>query len=70
MKQNNETTQAIRNMEPAWVKACGRNFALTSRTTVQLNGGTRKREEDNWRRKEREKKMSCIEISLNKQEKL
>ena len=23
--------RAIRNMEPAWVKACGRNFALTSR---------------------------------------
>ena len=39
----------------AWVKACGRNFALTSRTTVQLNGGTRKEkkiigEEDNERR--------------------
>jgi hypothetical protein len=55
MKQNNETTQAIRNMEPEWVKACGRNFALTSRTTVQLNGGTRKEkkiigEEDNERR--------------------
>ncbi len=47
MKQNNETTQAIRNREPAWVKACGRNFALTSRTMAQSNGGTRKREEDN-----------------------
>ena len=28
----NGLTRAIRNMEPAWVKACGRNFALTSRT--------------------------------------
>ena len=28
-------------MEPAWVKVCGRIFALTSRTIVQPNGGTR-----------------------------
>ena len=34
--------RAIRNMEPAWVKVCGRNFALTSRTTAQPNGGMRK----------------------------
>ena len=29
--------RAIRNMEPAWVKVCGRNFALTSRTIAQPN---------------------------------
>ena len=28
-------------MEPAWVKTCGSNFRLTSRTIVQPNGGTR-----------------------------
>ena len=28
-------------MEPSWEKVCGRNFALTSRTIVQPNGGTR-----------------------------
>ena len=33
--------QAIRNMEPAWEKICGRKFALTSRTITQPNGGTR-----------------------------
>ena len=33
--------QAIRNMEPAWEKICGRKFALTSRTITQSNGGTR-----------------------------
>ena len=33
--------RAIRNMEPAWEKICGRNFELTSRTIVQPNGGTR-----------------------------
>ena len=27
--------QAIRNMEPAWEKICGRKFALTSRTISQ-----------------------------------
>ena len=33
--------EAIRKMEPAWVKTCGSNFRLTSRTIVQPNGGTR-----------------------------
>jgi hypothetical protein len=28
-------------MEQAWVDVCGRKFALTSRTVVQPNGGTR-----------------------------
>ena len=28
-------------MEPAWVNVCGRNFASTSRTVIQPNGGTR-----------------------------
>ena len=40
-KQHKDVMKAIRNMEPAWEKACGRNFALTSRTIVQPNGGTR-----------------------------
>ena len=40
-KQHKDVLKAIRNMEPAWVKTCGRKFALTSRTIVQPNGGTR-----------------------------
>ncbi len=40
-KQHKDVLKAIRNMEPAWEKVCGRNFALTSRTIVQPNGGTR-----------------------------
>ena len=40
-KQHKDIMRAIRNMEPAWEKICGRNFALTSRTIVQPNGGTR-----------------------------
>ena len=40
-KQHKNVMQAIRNMEPAWVKTCGSNFRLTSRTIVQPNGGTR-----------------------------
>ena len=40
-KQHKDVLKAIRNMEPAWVKVCGRNFALTSRTIVKPNGGTR-----------------------------
>ena len=40
-KQHKDVMRAIRNMEPAWEKTCGRNFALTSRTIVQPNGGTR-----------------------------
>ena len=40
-KQHKDVLKAIRNMEPAWVKICGRNFALTSRIIEQPNGGTR-----------------------------
>lgn len=40
-KQHKDVLKAIRNMEPAWEKVCGRNFALTSRTVTQPNGGTR-----------------------------
>ncbi len=40
-KQHKNVMRAIRNMEPAWEKICGRNFELTSRTIVQPNGGTR-----------------------------
>ena len=40
-KQHKDVLKAIRNMEPAWVKVCGRIFALTSRAIVQPNGGTR-----------------------------
>ena len=43
-KQHKDVMKAIRNMEPAWVKVCGRNFALTSRTIIQPNGGTREPE--------------------------
>ena len=40
-KHHKDVMKAIRNMEPAWKKICGRNFALTSRTVQQPNGGTR-----------------------------
>ena len=40
-KQHKDVLKAIRNMEPAWAKTCGRKFALTSRTITQPNGGTR-----------------------------
>jgi len=40
-KQHKDVMRAIRNMEPAWLKTCGRKFALTSRTVIQPNGGTR-----------------------------
>ena len=40
-KQHKDVLKAIRNMEPAWEKVCGRNFALTSRSIIQPNGGTR-----------------------------
>ena len=33
--------EAIRKMEPAWIKICGSIFRLTSRTIKQPNGGTR-----------------------------
>ena len=40
-KQHKNVMEAIRKMEPAWVKTCGSKFRLTSRTIVQPNGGTR-----------------------------
>ena len=40
-KQHKDVMKAIRNMEPAWVKVRGRNFALSSRTYEIPNGGTR-----------------------------
>ena len=40
-KQHKHVMEAIRKMEPAWVKICGSNFRLTSRNVVQPNGGTR-----------------------------
>ena len=38
---HNDVLKAIRKMEPAWEKTCGCKFALTSRTIIQPNGGTR-----------------------------
>ena len=40
-KQHKHVMEAIRRMEPAWVKTCGSNFRLTSRIVEQPNGGTR-----------------------------
>ena len=40
-KQHNDILKAIRKMEPAWQKVCQGKFALTSRTIIQPNGGTR-----------------------------
>ena len=40
-KQHKDVLKAIRNMEPAWVKVQGRNFALLSRTYNLPNGGTK-----------------------------
>ncbi len=40
-KSHAHVMRDIRNMEPAWKKICGRNFALTSRMVQQPNGGTR-----------------------------
>lgn len=40
-KQHFHVMEAIRKMEPAWMKVCKSNFRLTSRTVVQPNGGTR-----------------------------
>ena len=40
-KQHKHVMEAIRKMEPAWIKICGSIFRLTSRTIVQPNGGTR-----------------------------
>lgn len=40
-KAHKDVMRAIRNMEPAWEKICGRKFALSSREVKQPNGGTR-----------------------------
>lgn len=40
-KQHKDVLKAIRNMEPAWEKTCGRKFALTSRKVKMPNGGYR-----------------------------
>lgn len=40
-KAHKELLRAIRNMEPAWEKVCGRKFALTSQVIDMPNGGTR-----------------------------
>ena len=40
-KRHSDLMRAIRNMEPAWQKTCGRKFAFTSRAIIQPNGGTR-----------------------------
>ena len=40
-KNHFDIMRAIRKMEPAWEKVCQCKFALTSRTIVQPNGGTR-----------------------------
>ena len=41
-KQHKDVLKAIRNMEPAWEKVCGRKFALTSREVKMPKGGCRK----------------------------
>lgn len=40
--RHSDVMRAIRNMEPSWEKVCGRNFALTFKTTELPNGGVRK----------------------------
>ena len=40
-KNHFDVMRAIRKMESAWEKTCGCKFALTSRTIIQPNGGTR-----------------------------
>lgn len=40
-KAHKDLLRAIRNMEPAWEKVCGRKFALTSKMVDMPNGGTR-----------------------------
>lgn len=41
-KHHKDVMRAIRKMEPAWEKICGRKFALTSQVVDMPNGGTRK----------------------------
>jgi len=40
-KQHKDVLKAIRTMEDAWVKVCGRKFALTSQSVEMPNGGYR-----------------------------
>lgn len=40
-KRHKDVLEAIRKMEPAWERTCGRKFPLTSRTVSQPKGGTR-----------------------------
>lgn len=40
-KNHKDIMRAIRNMEPDWVKVCGRKFALTSYICNMPNGGTK-----------------------------
>lgn len=40
-KRHKDVMKAIRNMEDAWLKVCGRKFALTSQVVDMPNGGTR-----------------------------
>ena len=39
-KNHFDLMRAIRKMEPAWEKTCGRNFALTSRSIDVVNEPT------------------------------
>ena len=41
-KQHKDVLKAIRNMEPAWEKTCGRKFALTYHDFIMPSGGIRK----------------------------
>lgn len=41
-KHHKDVMRAIRKMEPAWEKICGRKFALTSQVVDMPNGGIRK----------------------------
>jgi phage regulator Rha-like protein len=40
-KQHKDVLEAIRNMETAWEKVCGRKFPLTSNKVAMPNGGFR-----------------------------
>jgi phage regulator Rha-like protein len=41
-KQHKDVLKAIRNMEPAWVKTTGRNFALCEKYYPMANGVMKK----------------------------
>ena len=63
-KHHKDVMKAIRNMEPAWKKICGRNFALTSR---MFNDEARAKLVLRWEELEheriaRQEKMSDLEI--------